>query len=209
MKILFDIGANRGMYIDANRNDYDKIIAVEANYQLCLLLKDKYKHDEAVIIVNSIATNKEAETFYLCTKADAISTCDQEWIGNSRFSHDFTWISQTVNVPCVTIDRLIETYGAPSFIKIDVEGYEYNVLQSLTQKVPLCFEWAEEKYDDILLSVNYLRDMGYTSYFLQYGDSYDYKVCKDQWTKYDEFYLSLLNTLDCQRKEKWGMIWAE
>ena len=44
-----------------------------------------------------------------------------------------------------TIDKLIEKYGKPNLIKIDVEGGEYSCILSLTQKVDLlCFEWASE-----------------------------------------------------------------
>jgi hypothetical protein len=34
------------------------------------------------------------------------------------------------------VDQLIATYGAPFYVKIDVEGFELNVLRSLRQAVP-------------------------------------------------------------------------
>jgi hypothetical protein len=42
-----------------------------------------------------------------------------------------------------TLDALIDSFGIPSFCKIDVEGYEYEVLKGLTQPIPsLSFEYA-------------------------------------------------------------------
>ena len=42
-----------------------------------------------------------------------------------------------------TLDKLIEQYEVPSFIKIDVEGYELEVLKGLTRLVPaLSFEFT-------------------------------------------------------------------
>ena len=41
----------------------------------------------------------------------------------------------------ITLDQLISTYGRPFYIKIDVEGYELNVLNGLKTTVPyLSFE---------------------------------------------------------------------
>lgn len=44
------------------------------------------------------------------------------------------WDGQ-IEVPCVTLDRLINTYGVPAFVKIDVEGFEDHVLAGLTRQV--------------------------------------------------------------------------
>ena len=42
-----------------------------------------------------------------------------------------------------TLDQLIRSYGVPSFIKIDVEGYELEVLKGLTSSVNMIsFEYA-------------------------------------------------------------------
>ncbi len=65
----------------------------------------------------------------------------------SRFGNtDYTVGSYKVSVPTISIDTLIDTYGIPDLIKIDVEGAEELVVKSLTKKVKcLCFEWAVER----------------------------------------------------------------
>ena len=207
MKILFDIGANRGLYTDANIDKYDLCILVEANPALAQFLESKYNGNPKVRIENVIISNKESETFYI-SNADTISTVDKEWITQSRFSGNYTW-QPVEGIQTVSIDFLIQKYGAPLFLKVDVEGYEYNVLQSLTQRVPsLCFEWAEEKKDEILLTLNYLQTLGYKHYALQFEDSYIYQVEESDWIPFETIYSYMDILCNTSRKEKWGMIWA-
>ena len=58
----------------------------------------------------------------------------------------------------ITIDKLIQEYGTPELIKIDVEGGEFECLSSLTQKVNnICFEWASETNDIIHIGHNFIE----------------------------------------------------
>jgi FkbM family methyltransferase len=42
-----------------------------------------------------------------------------------------------------TLDELIDKFGVPSFCKMDVEGYEYEVLKGLSQQIPaISFEFS-------------------------------------------------------------------
>jgi hypothetical protein len=45
--------------------------------------------------------------------------------------------TKTIQVPITTLDKLIAQHGIPSFIKIDVEGAELDVIRGLSMKVPL------------------------------------------------------------------------
>lgn len=205
--LLFDIGANRGLYTDANRSKYQRSLLVEANPSLCTFLEEKYHGTPSIEIVNTIVSNKASETFYI-SNADTISTVDKEWIHNSRFAGTYQW-QPVENIPTCSIDGLVGRYGLPSFIKIDVEGYEYNVLLSMTKAYsPLCFEWAEEKKDELLLSVKYLDTLGYTKFAVQQEDSYDYTIRDDEWMSYEDTSVMLSSLCDATRKKYWGMLWA-
>jgi len=51
-----------------------------------------------------------------------------------------TWEGTTVaaiDVPVLTLDLAIARYGTPYYCKIDVEGYELQVLSGLTQTIPM------------------------------------------------------------------------
>jgi FkbM family methyltransferase len=205
--LLFDIGANHGQYTDVTRKNYDTCVLVDANSSLTDSLKLKFKEDSNVHILNAIVSNKYSEIFYI-SNADQISTSDKEWITQSRFSKNYEW-KPVEGIPTVSLDSLIQQYGVPAHVKIDVEGYEYNVLQSLTQKIPsLCFEWAEEKKVEILLSLEYLEKLGFTKFHIQMEDAYDYEVKDTEWYNYKMVYSLMDSICDTNRKDRWGMIWA-
>lgn len=206
-KLLFDIGANHGIYTDVNRSNYESCILVDANPSLIQELQTKYKGDLNVHIILGLVSNKESETFYI-SNADTISTADPEWITQSRFSKNYTW-SPIQGVPTISLDKLVSMYGEPDLLKIDVEGYEYNVLLSLTKKVPkLCFEWAEEKKKEILLALEHLQQLGFTKFHIQMEDDYAYEVGDSDWLDFSITY-TMINTLCAvNRKDRWGMIWA-
>jgi len=206
-QILFDIGANEGKYTDTNMKNFDKCILVEANPSLAENLREKYRTNTSVYIVEAIASNKESEVFYI-SNANQISTSDPEWIQNSRFSNNYMW-SPVKGIKTVSVDTLIQQFGEPTLLKIDVEGYEYNVLQSLSKKVNmLCFEWAEEKKKEILLSLEYLYAYNYTKFHVQIEDKYDYRVNDNEWVDYTTIYSTMNSMCDVNRKDSWGMIWA-
>jgi hypothetical protein len=102
---------------------------------------------------------------------------DKSWLTSpeSRF-HSWKLPYDVIQVPTKSLDSLIETYGIPDLLKIDVEGAEWEVLQSLSKKTPLiCFEWAAEWLSKNKLCVNYLSQLGYTQFHVQMFDEYKYR----------------------------------
>ena len=64
-------------------------------------------------------------------------------------------------VDVTTLDALIACYGLPCFIKIDVEGYEADVLAGLSQSVPaLSFEFVAGTLDVSHDCIRKLRQLG-------------------------------------------------
>jgi hypothetical protein len=62
---------------------------------------------------------------------------------SGRFSH-YEW-NRSVTVPITTLDSLLQRYGIPEFCKIDVEGFEHEILSGLSVALPfVSFEYHIE-----------------------------------------------------------------
>ena len=70
-----------------------------------------------------------------------MSTASLDVLKKSRFSSGSDkqekleeLYNQKIKVKVITLDKLLELYGTPDLIKIDVEGHEYEVLEGLNRK---------------------------------------------------------------------------
>ena len=149
--------------------------------------------------------NSKEETikFYSC-ESDVLSTINKKWLtgGSSRFNVKYT---ETV-CKTISIDKLIELYGMPDLIKIDVESAEYECVKSLSKKCNnLCFEWASEFLDTIFNCLNYLYKLGYRNFYIQMNN--------DEYTFVPNEYYTIEKTKEILNKttpkNEWGMIWCK
>ena len=206
-KMFFDIGANVGSWSKANIHKTDKIIAVEASNSTYNKMVN-YCKDDKIILLNYAVCNNNCEniTFYHVPDCDVLSTTNKEWLTSptSRFHN-----KKYVEIICrtITIDNLIKIYGVPELIKIDVESAEFDCILSLTQKVDnLCFEWASETNDITFKCLDYLQNLGFTKYYLQFEDNYTFRPNENDYYDISVIKTKLINT---RQKIDWGMVWCK
>jgi len=134
--VFFDIGANYGNRIEPLINENIKIIAVEPQEECIKFLRAKYGK-KITILQNGVGEKMETKLMYIATNANILSSFSPEWINSTQSSGRFKNIkwNTTRKIEMITLDHLIATYGKPDFIKIDVEGFELEVLKGLSQNV--------------------------------------------------------------------------
>jgi FkbM family methyltransferase len=204
--LIFDIGANVGNYSLTHKDS--NIISVEANPITFQKLSNNVKNYNNIIPLNYAisSSNSEFVDFYTCS-ADTLCTMDVNWISSpeSRFGNYKNTINK-ISVKTISIDKMIEIYGTPDLIKVDVEGAEFNVISSLSKKTPiLCFEWASEWKNDTINCIYKLNELGFTQYHIQIEDKYSYFPLS--FNMNDIQVIQYINNTTA--KIDWGMIWAK
>ena len=111
-------------------------------------------------------------------------------MGRSVFRNE-KWDKQ-IKVATKTLDDLINTFGLPAFMKIDVEGYELKVLQGLTAAVPLIsFEHSPEMIDEARNCAQRLQQIS-TDYRYNYCLGENLEFVLDHHVDFDTFMNSTL-----------------
>jgi FkbM family methyltransferase len=203
--LYFDVGANHGRWTEANLSEGTRIVAVEASPATFATLQ-RVVGTKATLL-NAAVCNSTTPTvpFYHCGTCDGLSTLNQEWLSHPRSRFANSQYS-AIEVSTVTLDTLIAQYGVPDLLKIDVEGAEHMVIQSLTSKVPLlCFEWAAEWRQENSECLDYLVSLGFTRFHVQREDRYDYRP---QQFELDAGQVKQAFAAAVDRQD-WGMCWCQ
>jgi FkbM family methyltransferase len=181
--LCFDIGAHVGNRIRAWRALDATVIGLEPQSVCMQLLKRWYGDDPQVTLIDSAVGARQQNLPLLVSAANpTVTTLSQDWIDAVRQDDSFagvTWEAAD-QVEVTTLDQLIEQYGAPIFCKIDVEGYELEVLRGLSQPLrALSIEYIPAAVDIALGCIERLENLGHYQYNWTTGE--DHRWQSDAW----------------------------
>lgn len=157
--LYFDVGANYGNRIEIMLKLGCRILAIEPQEQCYKFLKTKY--GSKIKIVRKGLGEKEEQKEIFISDAHTVSSFSKDWIDavkkSGRFK-DQEWNRKEL-VGMTTLDKLIEEYGQPRFIKIDVEGYELEVLKGLNTPIGcISIEYTvPEQTDKAIDCIDYIK----------------------------------------------------
>jgi FkbM family methyltransferase len=173
--LVFDIGAHVGDRIGAFRRLGARVVALEPQPALAKTLRLLYGRDPMVTIRDEAAGRQPGSvTLNLNLSNPTISTASVEFIAAAAGAPAWqgqVW-SKRVQVPLTTLDALIAQHGTPAFIKIDVEGYEAEVLAGLSEPVEaLSFELTLIQPDVAHACIARCQALGYAQFYASLGES--------------------------------------
>lgn len=194
-KLVFDIGSNIGQITRRLINADCRVVAVEPQAKLTF----NKNYEGVYAIKHECVADKIGEVdFYKCEKDPTISSCLESWktIGSIRTlrSKSGSLKREKITLPTITLDALIEDFGKPKYIKIDVEGYEDKVLEGLSHKVDLIsFEFSRWFEDCTIRCLDILEErFGFKKLmpfvkkkFTVNGSKKQHAYCGEYYTKED------------------------
>ncbi len=148
--VVFDVGANVGQRTQIFSELCRRVVAVEPQAECLRHLRSRFMFSKNVLIERIALGDHEGEATIRESDSHTISSMSSKFIetvGKARFKES-SW-EREVKVEMKTLDQLIGKYGLPKFIKIDVEGFEAQVLAGLNSAVPyISFEFTPELMDE-------------------------------------------------------------
>lgn len=205
--MCFDIGAHLGNRTAAWSALGAEVIAIEPQPACLNFLERKFKNNAKVkLLPIALGQNQGTVDFQISSMNPSVSTLADEQFHqtiNQNALIKSTW-DQTIQVPMWTLDAIIEKFGMPSFCKIDVEGFEKEVLLGLSVAPPcLSFEFFNTRLQNLKDCLNIINQLGLYQYNWSIGESQQFE--EKDWNKSEV----ILTNLSARKGQFSGDIYAK
>lgn len=146
--LVFDVGAHFGKYAECFTALGATVIAIEPNPSCCDTLWRLARSRNIHVENYAVGDQPGKLRLHICVEYPSLSTVTNEWYEaaqNSPLQHRNAHWQEPIDVDVITLDQLAGRYGIPSFVKIDVEGFDDHVLRGMSfQPRALSFEFNQE-----------------------------------------------------------------
>lgn len=220
--LIYDVGMHTGQDTEFYLKKGFKVIAIEANPLLCEEAAEKFKFDIETgmlkIINKGISNRIGVATFYVNTAINEWSSFSREIAG--RDGHQL----KEIQIECISLAEIVETYGQPYYVKIDIEGYDEIAVKSLIENEIIPPYISVENGSNILLDLeknydlfkyvqqNNIKDIKppfppmegkFTNHVFKYGSSGPFgEETSGRWKGFEEIFYEISRVWNVHSGEK-------
>jgi FkbM family methyltransferase len=167
--LIFDIGCHEGEDSDYYLTKGFRVVTVEANPELCEKLKKRFSQqiaNERFTLVEKAIAERAGETeFFINLKTSIWGTIKRDVAEkNDRSGRP----SERIVVSSIRFSSLIEQFGVPYYMKVDIEGADKLCLEGLlpfTERPRFIYiEMDERSPKSVLQAMKLFRRLGYRKF---------------------------------------------
>jgi FkbM family methyltransferase len=122
--LVFDCGANLGHKTKTFLACGATVVAVEPQPQLAGEIRALYGRNSRLTLVEAALGREPGRATLLLHDVEVIASLKRDWATGWR---------EEIGVEVTTMDDLIQRFGTPQFVKMDIEGSEPEALEGLTR----------------------------------------------------------------------------
>jgi FkbM family methyltransferase len=195
--LVFDVGCNMGEKANNFLQLNARVVGFEPQPKCVKELLKRFENNNKIVIEPIGLDSIKGISFIYEASHNTISSMSLDFINTvkkERFN-GYNW-GEKIEINVDTLDNMISKHGKPTYIKIDVEGYELNVLKGLTIPIDIIsIEFTPELCQTSIDCVNYMEKInGDCIYNYGYREDLDFKF--DKWLTKEELLTYITSITD-------------